>query len=561
MLRLRKLRLCALLCVVFGGVECNAEHASLAPHLASTIRSDLGCGYANATGWTRRVCFHTLEQRHQVPTATSLDFRLRLTVELATNGTWANACGDTLRVRFLSRHALVAPPGALARELACGRYAVALRLPPPGRQAASYIAEVRVVHINGEGMTDPPEPRLAPRNLVTDQDGPVVWNLAARVPGALVVPALPESPDDSTWEDDGGDGFQSANSAWWPDAQTDTSALAVRGRRVLPPCTRGDHAGAWRVHTWMYGDHPGDPFVWRPFECRYSRVAGLQLDACLRGLGGRVHFFGESTARQLSELMALHAATAEHYWPRAFVTAESPTHEAIKADTYHGMSTLLERALPELHALRGASPAPSAYVFLQGANDAARDSLAAFHARLEQFLTQLHDGMRNGSIPTPTRGVFWITAPVRHYKSGAGPGQVSCPDGGPASCVQSYPGHAFGPDGEILWTQYHGDRAHRLFGTLPRRRALNARAVARFSALFPEPAGHVVDFEALSAALPSDYCFDGEHWASVYDVWRHRKGGTYQGRSMATAELGNVLANVLCAGVKPAPPRPEKTER
>lgn len=48
----------------------------------------------------------------------------------------------------------------------------------------------------------------------------------------------------------------------------------------------------------------------------------------------------------------------------------------------------------------------------------------------------------------------------------------------------------------------------RSFGTLPRRAAYNARAVAAVRARFP--GAHVVDFEALTAPLPVDYTHDGE---------------------------------------------------
>lgn len=53
--------------------------------------------------------------------------------------------------------------------------------------------------------------------------------------------------------------------------------------------------------------------------------------------------------------------------------------------------------------------------------------------------------------------------------------------------------------------------------------------------------------QALTAALPADYSYDGEHWVAVWDLWRHRSGrGVYEGKSMGGAELANVLANVLC---------------
>ena len=259
----------------------------------------------------------------------------------------------------------------------------------------------------------------------------------------------------------------------------------------------------------MYGDHPGDPFRWRPFGCLYDRVGGRELRACLdRFNGSRVVLLGESTLEQASDLMRMHAGVGGSYWP-AGITDANPRgtwpHDALEGDgSYHGVSTLLERALPRLRdATRAASAPggkpPAAYVLLQGANDAARDTLQAGAARVEDFLAQLRDGIADGSIAKPLRGVVWATAPVRHYTAGAGPGQVECPAGANTSdpvnlCVMAYPGDMVRSfEGGTAWTTHHGDQAYRTHGTLSRRAAFNQHAVATFRRLFPE--GHVVDFE------------------------------------------------------------------
>jgi len=103
------------------------------------------------------------------------------------------------------------------------------------------------------------------------------------------------------------------------------------------------------------------------------------------------------------------------------------------------------------------------------------------------------------------------------------------------------------PDGELLWALRQGHNIVRTYGTLSRRAALNAYARQRFGELFPPPQGRVVDWEALTAALPADYSHDGEHWFNTWNLRRYRQGAAYGGKSMAANELGNVLANLLCA--------------
>ena len=259
----------------------------------------------------------------------------------------------------------------------------------------------------------------------------------------------------------------------------------------------------------MYGDHPGDPFRWRPFGCVYDRVGGRELRACLDALNGsRVMLLGESTLEQASDLLRMHAGVGGSYWPAGSTDADPRgkwPQEALDSASYHGMSTLLERGLERMRAASrdaskpGGAP-PAAYVVLQGANDAARDTLAAGAGRVVDFLTKLRDGIADGSIAKPLRGVIWATAPVRHYTAGAGPGQAECPAGANASnprelCVMAYPGDVVRTfEGGTAWVTHHGDQAYRTHGTLARRAAFNAHAVDAFRRLFPD--GHVVDFEA-----------------------------------------------------------------
>ena len=229
------------------------------------LRSTLGCGVARATPWERRVCFDAWTPAPDALAAAAsagfvnVTLTLEVRVRAGPDDDWAPACGDTLRLRLWSRVALAAPRAALALPAAagpaqqpggCGRYAATVLLPPPGPQRAAYRADVRILHIAGEGGADPPAPRLAPANLVQFKDGPAVWNLPARVPGALHVPAL--GGGSGAERPRRGEGFEAADVAWLRDTQlrgNETKLCAQRDCRRLPRCTGGDAPGAWRVHN------------------------------------------------------------------------------------------------------------------------------------------------------------------------------------------------------------------------------------------------------------------------------------------------------------------------
>lgn len=92
----------------------------------------------------------------------------------------------------------------------------------------------------------------------------------------------------------------------------------------------------------------------------------------------------------------------------------STFHPHLKySSRYHGTNMLFANAIPKMQALRhsvaaGRVAAPHAYVFLQGANDAARDVLAAATARVAAFIADLKQGLANGTLAQPTPMV-WIT--------------------------------------------------------------------------------------------------------------------------------------------------------
>jgi hypothetical protein len=86
-------------------------------------------------------------------------------------------------------------PACRQHEAPCGVHALRFVVPP---DAPSYAAEVWLVHVDGEGMHDPPTPRLFPINLMTKQDGPVLYNIPVRgFTGRLRAPAayVRDTPD------------------------------------------------------------------------------------------------------------------------------------------------------------------------------------------------------------------------------------------------------------------------------------------------------------------------------------------------------------------------------
>jgi hypothetical protein len=246
---------------------------------------------------------------------------------------------------------------------------------------------------------------------------------------------------------------------------------------------------------------------------------------------GRIKFMGESTMGQVYEYFQAHMALAQHAWPRVIPIDNSRmvyAHDNMRAQgmhsEFHGLPTMLHngQALEELASFR-----PAVVLHLQAANDAARDTFALYKSRLANYTDQLA-AMRNGS-DARLRGealrarLLWVTAPVRHYKAGNGPGTAECKEGTLESCRAVDSGTSFRHiAGEVAWVTHPG--APPLFyGTLDRRRAFNAHAVAAVRAAFPDV--QVVDFEAMTEALPSDYNMDGEHWGCNYEKWQGRRVG------------------------------------
>lgn len=103
---------------------------------ASGDVNTLRCSTVQTPEWTRTLCF---EPEHDVAYAPNEGHaNITLSWDLFSDeASKTPACGDTLRVQFVSAKALVAPTGAIAVERAqpCGHYSVLLRFPRLGRCA------------------------------------------------------------------------------------------------------------------------------------------------------------------------------------------------------------------------------------------------------------------------------------------------------------------------------------------------------------------------------------------------------------------------------------------
>lgn len=78
-----------------------------------------------------------------------------------------------MRLRFRSLRSIFAP---YQEELACGVHELSFTVPP---DSSEYQLDLFLVHVDGEGMGEPPYSRLYPQNLVNHNDGPAFYNVKA----------------------------------------------------------------------------------------------------------------------------------------------------------------------------------------------------------------------------------------------------------------------------------------------------------------------------------------------------------------------------------------------
>ena len=464
-------------------------------------------------------------------------------------------------------------PHSLA-ETRCGVHEMQFVVP---QDAPAYAAEVDIVHVDGQGLADPPFHRLHPIFLQEYSDGPVFYNLRPRFGGLLhagegylrsrdlAADTDPLSLGSATYarqwpaqQPPGGGGGGGGEEAAGREGQT-----ACGWDRPTPLCSDGTAPGRWVFHRSLYPPFPGEHsrrggslpkrvcFVAAiavtalpALRTRRRRAAGVAASRMplpalqwpdARGLpqpggqnpaAGRVHAAGDApgvaAAHQPEHLPLARAphcppadppVAAQHSRASLCAAARPPPRaprcllsrrprqivDLVELDSMrafspalrflgvlHGTSRMLELGLDTVRAER-----PDAVVLLQGANDAARDSLAAAEGRLRNFTAQLAGLVRSGQVPLRT--VVWVTAPTRHNKPGGFAGQSVCSGPGEADCETN--GGFYDQNGELCWQSVKQDPKSvvRFFGTLDRRRAINRvrrrglrRGVAREWRLTPD---------------------------------------------------------------------------
>lgn len=159
---------------------------------------------------------------------------------------------------------------------------------------------------------------------------------------------------------------------------------------------------------------PGEPLVWRPYNCHYEHVTGSQLKDCLKRIG-KTMTLGESTLEQIHDVMQLHMNMSSYYWPSKII---EPNPRAMKGQyaaelhgtEQHGMSVMLEGGLAELRTVN-----PNVLIVLQGANDPARDTLANFEMRFKEFVGKVKAWREEGVLKFTK--IIMIGAPTRQNKA------------------------------------------------------------------------------------------------------------------------------------------------
>ena len=142
-----------------------------------------------------------------------------------------------------------------------------------------------MLHVDGEGMADPPYPRLFPENLVNHNDGPPMYNLRATFNGTVAGPPG-YAVDEAAW---GGLG----DSFDWRSVESATN-------RVPPPPQQTPPARAMPAYAASLPS--GDP--------RTLRERGCASDACwrcARSLGAR---HPPSSTQQSSAQRSVHRCPA-----------------------------------------------------------------------------------------------------------------------------------------------------------------------------------------------------------------------------------------------------------
>jgi hypothetical protein len=522
------------------------------------------------------------------------------------------SCGDSVRISFATSDALFAPTNVLEEEdidnnnneKICGEFNVEAIIPKEGRQNEGISAKVWLLHVNGEGLKNPLKDKSFPENLISKNnncppcDGPVIYNLRRTFPGRVFVEEERYFVNENVEEDEGvgnpilddaagynaayrsileqGDG--SVKEEWYKIESNKevikdpmTELVWRKENRKLEFCKNGDVPGRWVYSKKMYRTQSEtEALEWRYYGCKIKHITGNRLKRCLDKIGP-TKFAGESTLGHIYEAFLQHMNKTEYFWPQrhdldarkvyadyALLRAQG---EREASSDYHGMTMVNKNLFNELRLHKDRENLKfQNVVILQGANDAARHSIEAFREKMKQFIEDVikFNKTPNESEQFKLKRLVWVTAPTRHYKAGSGPGDAMCPEGSSIEGMQTCIVNNGNIETSTAAFRYHGVQNGKeasvppnLFGTHERRQIVNSIAKKMIKEHEKDLADevYVVDFEAITAALPSDFNYDGEHWGCPWRSWENRRGAPYSCRGLANVVVSNIIAHFLgCSG-------------
>lgn len=509
-------------------------------HVAST----LGCGTirSEAQGWMREVCVAPAGgfATRAASTAKGTDVPLPPTVELKVtiakaslpSGKREASCQDSLRATLFCDDTRFAPSGYT--ETSCGQHLLTLTVPPV---ACEYRLELRVVHVDGEAMADPPFDMPFPTNIGGNDTlrylGPFVVNTDANIPGTLAV-------------------------------RPNAAATSAFRYHALPKCT--DTTGGYWVRAPMPDLAPFFPntWDWRGDTCRYTLFSSDMLRNCLRQHKRRTLWMGESTLEAVKDAFFKHYRCDEacRQWPEVIHSGETTVDANTQwslSGSCHGLDECLRRDQPwPLLTPDSGANMPNVFVVGEGANDMMRSSVESWRKNLKEFTDRLESAQWKGTL-------VWLTAPTRNYKSTGAERQCHCESDGRVERPQCKCGSLKGVRGQLA-EPHPGAYAHmpldelnaahyedvhevtmpRFYNTFQRTREANRIAIEHFQNTLPPERFLYVDYHAITEGLDSMYCIDGVHYHCDKRDFVDRKFLSVPCRGLGNAVAANAVANAVC---------------
>ena len=512
------------------------------------------------------------------------------------------SCGDSVRVAFETSEAFFGPMNAPIfeereedGEKVCGEFPVEAIIPREGDRYRGVRAKVWLLHVDGEGLKDPEIEKPFPENLMSKAnncppcDGPIVYNIRRTFPRRVYVDEKDYFVSENMEEDVGVGEFALEDAAGFTESYKnikknesthgwykmeaykelhENPAEEIAWRREgakIPFCKNGDGAGRWVFSKKMYRTQSEeDALEWRYYGCKIKHVPGLKLKGCLERIGP-VKFAGESTLGHVYEAFLQHLNKTEYFWPTRHDLDARKVYgrlDLIRAQgdhsDFHGIDMVNKNLFNEIHShRRTANVKFENVVILQGANDAARYSIEKFREKMKTFVETVkkYRETSNESEQIRLKRLVWVTAPTRHYKSSSGPGDSMCPNGSSSEAMRSCSaGNSGQAHTEVGATRWHGIESGtdanvppNLYGTHERRQLLNqiAKKTLRENEKVLADEVYIVDYESLTAALPSDYNYDGEHWGCPWRSWENRRGSGYSCKGLANVVVSNIISHFL----------------